>query len=80
MKKSSKSSLKKKKGLLIYLSNIKNKASYKFSKKNFCLWPVLGLTLKGLIDEVEHQVVAVKTRLPRDSPSKATNANSNCSC
>ena len=39
MKKSSKSSLKKKKGLVIYLSSIKTKLAINFLKKNFCTWP-----------------------------------------
>ena len=46
MKKSSKSSLKKR-SLDISLQH-KNGASYKLSKKNFCTWPKKGLELKGL--------------------------------
>ena len=46
MKKSSKSSLKKR-SPNISLQH-KNEASYKFSKKNFCTWPKKGLELKGL--------------------------------
>ena len=50
LKKSSKSSLKKKGRLmgLIYLSNIQTKLAINFLKKNFCTWPILGLALKGL--------------------------------
>ena len=48
MKKSSKSSLKKR-SLDISLQH-KNEASYEFSKKKkFCTWPILGLALKGLM-------------------------------
>ena len=46
MKKSSKSSLKKR-SPDISLQH-KNEASYKFSKKNFCTWPKKGPELKGL--------------------------------
>ena len=46
MKKSSKSSLKKRSPNIS--PQHKNKASYKFSKKNFCTWPKKGLELKGL--------------------------------
>ena len=48
MKKSSKSSLKKR-SHDISLQH-KNEASYKFSKKNFCTWQKKGLELKGLIN------------------------------
>ena len=47
MKKSTKSSLKKR-SLAISLQH-KKEASHKFSKKNFCTWPKNGLELKGLI-------------------------------
>ena len=53
MKKSSKSSLKnkkKKKRSLDTSLQHKNEASYKFSKKNFCTWLILGLGLKGLTE------------------------------
>ena len=50
MKKSSKSSLKKKRSLDISLQH-KNQASYKFSKTT-CTWPKTGLALKGLIENV----------------------------
>ena len=45
-KKTSKSSLKNR-SLDISLQH-KNRASNKFSKKNFCTWPKMGLALKGL--------------------------------
>ena len=45
MKKRSKSSLKKKRPLDISLQH-KNEASYKFSKKNFSTWSILGLALQ----------------------------------
>ena len=58
MKKSSKSSLKKR-SLDISLQH-KNEASYKFSKKKFCNWPKKGLGVKGLsTSSVGHPWLAI---------------------
>ena len=63
MKKSSKSSLKKKKRSLDISLQHKKEASYKFSKKNFCTWPKKGLELKGLTLSVQQDVTnVIKTR------------------
>ena len=57
MKKSSKSSLKTR-SINISLQH-KNKASYKFSKKNFCTWQILGLALNGLIKPFEGKIISM---------------------
>ena len=58
MKKSSKSSLKKR-SLDISLQH-KNEATYKLSKKkNFCTWPKKGQELKGLIEDEQKVIVEV---------------------
>ena len=57
MKKSSKSSLKKR-SLDLSLQH-KNQASYKFSKKNFCTWPKTGLALKGLITNIRYYTSSI---------------------
>ena len=47
MKKKNFKPFSKKRSLDISLQH-KNRASNKFSKKNFCTWPKIGLVLKGL--------------------------------
>ena len=39
---------------------IKKEASYKFSEKNFCTWPILGLALKGLNEKYIHLIFPCK--------------------
>ena len=68
MKKSSKTSLKKR-SLDISLQH-KNEASYIFSKKNFCTWPKTGLALKGLI-LTKHEMYNIKKKNITNSYHKA---------
>ena len=78
MKKSSKSSLKKKRSLDISLQQ-KTKLAINFQKKNFCTWPKKGLELKGVTMEttasskspgVGGKAIRAKSPLPYDFPQE----------